>query len=379
MKVTINREMFLKSLQLCSSAIPNRTVIPIYSSIKMVIEDGVAMFTGGCNNVQISASCNVISSDDAFGICLPPQLLIGTLSALSDEEVSFTSKKNDSNSVDIILLSGKKKYKMTGFPAEYYPMIQNAAIDPVIVKSHDFQKAFGNASICVDTKNLIETMQGCKVMVKDKEMIIYGISNAYMTRQTIGVVGENDRMDPFIIPAEISSLLNPVTDAGDAYISFDGKIIQVSMGGITVKSICKYGKYPDMESIIVRRPQTCVKFNNDEMVESLKRLKGYTSNTNIVKLKIKSGEIIAGADDSDVGKAAVEFLEKDVYSDLETEKWYNIKYMSNIFSNLDTSNTVMYLSENNQVPAFIAPDNSTDAIKQLWIIASLDYTKLQSK
>lgn len=380
MKVTINRELFLKSIKLCANAIADRTVIPIYSSVKMSIDSGVATFTGGNGNVQVSASCNVVECDESFSICLPPKLLIGTISSMTSEDVSLVSKQADNNTISITISSGRNKYKMTGFPAEYYPVINFADVPSIIVKSHDFQKAFSNASSAVDTKELRETMRGCKMIIKGKEMIIYGISNAFMTRQTIELVGEGNRLDDLIIPAEISGLVNEVTDSGDCHINYDGKVVQISLGGVTIKSVCIFGNYPDFESVAKHTPETVVKFNSAEMMDSLKRLSIYTSNNLVVKMKIKDNEdkkeILVGADDSDLGKAAIEFIEKDVYSDLITEKWYNIRYLSNIFSKLDSDNTVIYMSENNNVPAFIAPDNNVNSIKQLWAIASLDPTRV---
>lgn len=373
MKVTINRELFLKSVGFCFEAIPNKSVIPIYSSVKMEIEYGVAIFTGGCSNVQVSAQCNVeVEGDDLFSICLPPELLIGTLSSLTDESVSFSCQVKDNGVISIVLSSGRRKYKMTGFPGEHYPMLKNAVMPPVTVKSNDFQKAFTNASSCVDTKELREVMRGCKVSVADGMMKIYGISNHFMTRQVMEVMSENKRIDDFVLPAEINSLIDMAVDTGDTSICFDGKVCQISLGGITIKAVCLYGNYPNFETIANRQPESKFRFDNAEMLDCLRRLKLYTDTTLIVKFKIGANEIALGADNSDIGKAAVEYVEKDVYSDLLMERWFNIRYMSNIFSKLNGSVTNVQMNENTNVPAFIS---SVGDDKQLWIVASIDPAK----
>src|SRR5690554_1390025 len=135
MKFTINRDAFLKPLQVVSGAVERRHTIPILSNILIQASSSSVRLTGTDLEVELVSSC-VIEGGAEGEVTVPAKKLVDIIRSLPDgAAVEFSASADKAT-----IRSGRSKFTLATLPAQDFPNIDDWDSDIQLVTSQSVLK-----------------------------------------------------------------------------------------------------------------------------------------------------------------------------------------------------------------------------------------------
>ncbi|MCY4051102.1 MAG: DNA polymerase III subunit beta [Gammaproteobacteria bacterium] len=178
MKFKLNRDVLVSPLTLLNSVIEKTQTLPILANIYFSIEGGVLTMVGSDLEVEITQTIdNLLSEDGSFTVS--GKKITDIVRTLPDNaQITF---EHDSNNHDLIILSGKSRFKLKTLPAENYPKL----------KTEDWEERFK-----IDWRILKETMDkvSFSMAVHDARFSLNGVSIIIENKQLIATATDGHRL-----------------------------------------------------------------------------------------------------------------------------------------------------------------------------------------
>lgn len=312
MKVILDREILTQKLNKAIRFIPGKQIIPAFENFMFIVNGNKMEITATDSNTQVKLNCDV-KSNDAFGICVPAKLFLKTISLFSENEVTITLKSD----TKIEVKSGKSKYNITMdcFAKDFGTMpIPEFGSE---ITMHQFMLKIGlkSAKKFVDDEHPNANMAAININEIDNKIIFTGLTKVLICRAAITPISIN-HWDTISIKTDtankVVSLLSEkekisITHSGDKirfFTSID------SPDYFEVMSVTANITFPNSESLYKQRPENVMTINTVEFLDTLKRLRLYTSigaepcvkisNDNTQELKLISVDDLSGKDGEEI-------------------------------------------------------------------------------
>lgn len=171
---SINKNLFLQSLNITKRAISSKNAIPVLSTIKIdVTNEGITLIG---SNGQISIENFISQKDENAGllinslgsILLEASFFINVVSSLPDVTLDF--KEIEQN--QIVLTSGKSEITLKGKDSEQYPRIQEiAASNPLVLETKLLKKIINETAFAASVQESRPILTGVHfVLSNHKEL-----------------------------------------------------------------------------------------------------------------------------------------------------------------------------------------------------------------
>ena len=118
MKIALDREDFLKSLQSIIGVVERRQTMPILANVLFTAEDGILTLTATDLEVELIAKLGYQDGEKG-SVTLPGRKLLDISRSLPNEATILITLKDDK----AIVTSGKSKFSLTTLPANEFPLI----------------------------------------------------------------------------------------------------------------------------------------------------------------------------------------------------------------------------------------------------------------
>ena len=136
MKFSINRDAFLKPLQVVSGAVERRHTLPILANLLLQVENGQLKLTGTDLEVELVSSVALESADMDASVTVPAKKLVDIVRSLPDGSVIEFTAEGDSATVK----SGRSKFKLSTLSADDFPNIDDWKSDIQLVTEQGILK-----------------------------------------------------------------------------------------------------------------------------------------------------------------------------------------------------------------------------------------------
>ncbi|WP_287797785.1 DNA polymerase III subunit beta, partial [Idiomarina sp.] len=121
MKFSINRDAFLKPLQVVSGAVERRHTLPILSNLLLQVDNGQLKLTGTDLEVELVSAVPLESADMDAAVTVPAKKLLDIVRSLPEgSTIEFTSQEDSAT-----VKSGRSKFKLSTLSSDDFPNIDD--------------------------------------------------------------------------------------------------------------------------------------------------------------------------------------------------------------------------------------------------------------
>ncbi len=289
MKFICNQEIILKSLNIVSKAITNRTTIPILKGILIEAENGKITLKSSDLDLSISneIKCNTIENGK---IVVMAKLFHEIIRKLPNKEITFELKENSLN-----ITCENFDANIVSFSPEEFPRIQEIEennkiiIDRELFKDMIIKTSFSasiDESKGVITGVLLELVEGNIKMVA-----LDGFRMAVL-KEKMKIEKENKIIISAKTMNEIYKIVSEYENE-DIELIIDDKKAGVIIGNTKIVTRLLEGEFIKYNDILPKENKISVILNKKNLIESIERASLFSKEgkNNLIKLSIKENII----------------------------------------------------------------------------------------
>ena len=298
---SINKNLFLQSLNITKRAISSKNAIPVLSTIKIdVTNEGITLIG---SNGQISIENFISQKDENAGllinslgsILLEASFFINVVSSLPDVTLDFKEIEQH----QIVLTSGKSEITLKGKDSEQYPRIQEiAASNPLVLETKLLKKIINETAFAASVQESRPILTGVHfVLSNHQELKTVATDSHRLSQKKLTLEKNSDNFD-VVIPSrslrEFSAVFTDDIETVEIFFA-NNQILYTRL---------LEGNYPDTDRLIPTDFNTTVTFDVVNLRQSMERARLLSSATQngTVKLEIKQGVVTAYVNSPEVGK-----------------------------------------------------------------------------
>ena len=339
-------------------AVERKQTQAILGNILIQTEQGFITLTATDQEIELISKL-AVTSDDDFATTIPARKLFDICKALPDNaDIKFTF---DTNKVSLI--SGRSKFVLSTLPAKDFPRIDEIksqskfSIPQKVLKQLIDKTAFAMAQ--QDVRYYLNGMllelsnDGVRLVATDGHRLAL---SEY--RETLHVDIDKQLIIPRKGVLELARLLTSVEDSVNVILSQNH--IRIETKDLIFTSKLIDGKYPDYNRVIPVDGNKKMVVNRELLKQSLHRI-SILSNEKYrgIRLTFSENNLSIQANNPDQEEAEEEITVS--YTETPIEIGFNVTYLLDVLSVLDTDEIVINLKDSNS--SCIVSSTETDRFR----------------
>ncbi len=300
MKFKINREQFLKGLNVASKPTTTKSPIPVLGNILMSLDEQGLHLLGSNGELAMKTLIPMRVNDlevirvYAEGECLvSSKIIVEMIRKLEGNEIDFELFDGSIAKIE----DGRTKYNLNSVRPEEYPEIDlekngvNFEVD-----SRKFVKMVDQTSFAASTKEQRPILTAIHLEANEGELTAIATDSARLAKKTIEIkdnVVFNANV-PARVLQEIAKTIESTPGVSVVEISVSDKKILFEFDGTVVSSRLIAGDYPNTKNIIPKSYNSFLEVNANELLKAMERVALLAANEreNIVKLSLSEGAVV---------------------------------------------------------------------------------------
>lgn len=301
MKFKINQVIFNNAIQTVSKIASTKTVMKTQNAVLLIAKDQMIRLIAcdGKNKIETAVEANV---EIEGKMLLPHHYLMDLIKKMPVSEIGFSSE----DSGNIVITSGKSKYKLMSIADEEYQLIEmETEGNPISLDAAELSRAIDQVKFAVskDENRLILT--GVLFEFKNSILKLVAIDGYRMTSKTMAI--DSDLNTNIVVTERALSEIQRLISSESVkriqmYIS--QKMIEVIIGNTSLITSLINGEFIHYENILPKEFKSEILTGKTEFENAVDRTTVIISaNQNkVIKLKI-SDDILQITTDSESGDA----------------------------------------------------------------------------
>ncbi|WP_027964584.1 DNA polymerase III subunit beta [Halalkalibacillus halophilus] len=345
MKIIIERDQLMQSIQNVMKAISPKTTIPILSGIKIEATQEEVKLTGSDSDITIESiipkeeeGIVYIHDVNPGKVVVQAKFLPDIIRKLPESEVEISSDDD----LNLTIRSGKAEFKLNGQDPEEYPQL------PVLQTENHFdlqidllKTLIRQTNFAVSTSETRPILTGVNFKLENNNLELVATDSHRLASRKIEMDKQEDSIsfNNIVIPGKSLTELNKILDDGQ-------ETVQVSVSDNQILFKTKYvyflsrlldGNYPDTSRLIPDQSKTEVKVNAKELIQTIDRasLLAKDNRNNIVKLVTQENDVLEITSNSPEIGTAEELLQTKSITGEELKISFNAKYMIDALRAID--------------------------------------------
>lgn len=365
MNFTVAVKEFALALSRISSAIPQRSPMPVLENVLLELEGSHLSLTATDMDITVTTQLDV-KGMSAGGVLVPARRLTDTIRALDVGELVFAS---DPDSRRVTLQTSGGEYKLSGMdPAEFPSRARFEASISLALPRDKFTSMVDRTMFACSTDEFRPAMTGVLFQFRSDEMRAVATDGFRLVRvidhETSVTLEEN--VDVIIPPKALH--LAERAFAGEAItLEANQTHIRFSDGTTTITARLIDEHYPNYESVIPQANDKRMIIRRDDLLNTVKRVSLYSnSQTRQVRLKMGNNALRVQAEDIDTGGEAYEQVTCD-YGNDELEIGFNSQYVRDALDRIESDEVAFDFSTPLR-PSLISPYGTQNGQEVLMLL-----------
>ena len=340
MNITVEKNIFQKSILTVSNAVSTKSTMPILANILLEAKSG--QLRCAATDLEVGVECEIQATvNNEGGIAIPAKKISDIVRELPDAPVAISTENNIAK-----VTCEKTAFTLSGMPREDFPQI------PLFPKTESFEISqsllkdmIKKTMFAVSTEELRYALNGIFFQTKDKELRLVATDGRRLSMIKNEIDIKLKEKLGVIIPNKAIQELNLILgDEGNISIACSANQIFFKTDNITLSSRLIDGQFPNYEQVIPSKCDKKVLLKTDRFLQSLRRVSILASEkSNSIKFSLEPNTITISANTPELGEARDEF---DVdYSGEKLQVAYNGKYVMDVLKNLGSEDTQLELNQ----------------------------------
>lgn len=353
MKLTVEKNTFLKALAHAHSVVERRTALPILSNMLLQAEG---------MNLRVTSTDLELSIVETIGATIfepgkttvPAHLLFDIVRKFHDGAQIELSHNKDKHQLEIS--SGKSQFRLPCLPSEDFPVINKDEL-PFHFKlpAKTLRMMIERSRIAMSTEETRYFLNGIYLHVYNDELRAVASDGHRLARVGVPLPEGASGMPGAIISRKtVHELYKILADTQeDVQISLSENQINFTINNAVLTSRLIDGKYPDYEDAIPTQNNQLMHFKVKQFSQAVDRVATISSERfSGIKLIVEPNRMQLTAANEDSGRAEEE-MEVD-YSGSDINIGFNSRYLIDVASQIDSDEAQIAFSDSNS-PIIVRP------------------------
>tara|TARA_B100000029_G_scaffold342758_1_gene335122 strand:- start:5751 stop:6866 length:1116 start_codon:yes stop_codon:yes gene_type:complete len=347
MKITINRDIFLKSLSHAYGVIEKKTTLPILSNILIEAKGSKAKITATDLDIIYSEDILVEDLNSEGSTTTSASILYDILRKLeSNAKVElFLQSENK-----LKLISGNSKFNLLCISSNNFPVSnENFTNENFEISSAKLLKLLNKAKISIssdETRHYLNGIYFHKTKIQNQSFLTGVATDSHRLSSSSVEINENINFEPIILPKktvyQLTSLLEQTTEK--IKISNNKSKVKFEMNNAVLISKVIDGRFPDYTKVVPKNNEKILQIKLNEFKNSIERVSTVSLDRKEgLKMNIKKDSLELSVNSPNSGEG-VENINSKFNSD-EMSVSFNSKYLIDITSQIEDQTIIMNLKE----------------------------------
>lgn len=243
MTFVINRKQLADELALLQVVAERKSTIPVLSTVRTIIADGMAQLTA--TDLDMSLSTQVPAAGESWSGCVPSKQLYELTRLLQGEQVEFEPKDNER----IQVKSGRSKHLLPTLPINQFPQLEQSQPEMrqmATISGEKLRTAIERAVACTSIKGAQMWMHGVAFRSLNDGLYIAASNNP---QTAVSQISASLNMD-LMIHAQAATALAKLLADGEVSLGANNNQLICVQGGRTFIARLLDAKFPDWRPLI---------------------------------------------------------------------------------------------------------------------------------
>ena len=353
MKFSVNREVLAGPLQQAAGVVERRQTLPILSNLLFRVADGHLEITGTDLEVELIAKV-VVNVEEPGEITASARKMVDICRGLPEEaDISFVLADNR-----LEVRSGRFRSTLSTLPAADFPNSDQASADMTVgLSSSQFKRLLDMTSFAMAQQDVRYFLNGMLIELGDGHIRSVATDGHRLALSDLDQADLSDSVKQVIVPRkgviELQRLLQEVE--GNVNLSLGTAHLCAASDSFTLTTKLIDGKFPDYERVIPKNGERTVLADRQELHQALART-GLFSNEKFrgIRVKLESGQLQLSANNPEQEEAE-ETISVE-YSGDDLEVGFNVSYLQDVLSVLESEKVRMTLQDSNSSAVIEDPE-----------------------
>lgn len=352
MQFDISREALIRPLQLVTGVVERRQTLPVLSNVLLVLEDGQLSLTGTDLEVELVGRVQVENGAIQGEVTVPARKLMDICKSLP-EDARLSVAEDDGK---VVIRSGRSRFLLSTLPPSDFPNVEESAGTLEFgISQHVLKRMLDSTSFAMAQQDVRYYLNGMLFEVGGNYLRVVATDGHRLAMHTESMVTPAKEISQVIVPRkgilELARLLSEGED--EVRVTLGSNHIQVRTPNFTFTSKLVDGKFPDYDRVLPKGGDKVIQADRQELRHALSRT-AILSNEKFrgIRLVISNGEVKILANNPEQEEA--EEVVTVQYKGDSLEIGFNVSYLIDVFSVLNTERVKVVLSDPNS-SALIEP------------------------
>jgi DNA polymerase-3 subunit beta len=350
MKLSIEKNTFLKALNHVQSVVERRTTIPILSHILLEAKNQQLQLTA--TDLDLMVSENVQATVKTPGSITTPAHILHDIVRKLPDNTPLQLEWNAGNNT-LHLQAGRSKFALPTLPREDFPITATGDMPSVFqVPAGQFKKLLQQTSFAMSNEETRYYLNGIFFHIGDSQLYSPKSLKAVATdghrlaRSEMIMPAKSEKMPSVVVPRKTVQELMKLLEQEDGVVTIglSPQRMTVTFKEISLSSKLIDGNFPDYERVIPTNNQNFLEVDRLVFTAAVDRVATICSDKlRSIKLQIQKNNLIFSAANSELG-SAVEEIEV-AYEGTPIDIGFNAKYLADIMQQLGGKKAKIALSD----------------------------------
>lgn len=356
MKIKFDKGKLVSMLSTVHPVVPERSSIPIYSNVLLEAKGGKVYITGQDSEMAIT-SIGKAKIEKEGDTTVPGRRFYDIVRELPEDEVALKSEE-----AALSITCGKGTYKLQSIPRDDYPPVLSVKEGIKLTLSGELLKKIIDSTIfAVSRETYSPSPQGALLEVRKDYLRMVATDGHRLA--LIEKSGEFAIEKSAIISEKAARFAGKLK--GDIEIRMEEQAIGFYVEDTVVVARLVEGEFPDYEGVIPQDNDRIIIIDKTEFIGALKRANVISDPlTRMVRLRVAPNKVSVRAV-SEVGESSEEL--GCSYSGDEFDVGYNITYLAEILSRIETGMVKIMLKDGMHAGVFV-PETQVKSEKVVYLL-----------
>lgn len=356
MKLTINPKEVAPYLKRVERVIANKNTIAILDNFLFKVYNDRMEVMGSDNEVLVSMTIPIVSSDGEFGFCVSAKTFAQAVSGINSDSLAIELDGNSTMNC---------KHRKGHFNLSYYANVEdypclNMDEESVTVEVA-MEKIYGildNVSYAIGTDMLHPVMTGVYFDFTDHGLVGVATDSRMLVKNVVSQ-GDYNAMKSFIMPAKASNIVSSFIEHGNGcvMVSVSERSVKINAESWSIIFRQINGRYPKYDAVIPQLTNSAAVINRVDFIDSLQRVLLFSpSQTSAIRLHFALNKIELIAQDVDYNMSSTEEVECK-YTGNEVTIGFNGSSLLLLLNNFQCEEFMFNVQEPSRA-ALVYPDES---------------------
>ena len=344
MNIIINREALLPPLQHIIGAVERKQTSPILGNVLIQSKNGSITLTATDMEIELIARLEIDHQED-FSTTLPARKFLDICKALP-ENASIEMKIEENQ---VVLKSSKSRFTLSTLPSKDFPLIDEVkVISEFLLPEKSLKLLFDKTAFAMAQQDVRYYLNGMLLEISNEGIRLVATDGHRLAlseyKETLDIAVEKQIIIPRKGVLDLSRLLNNSDEL--AKVKLSQNHISVETKDILFTSKLIDGKFPDYNRVIPLDGNKLLRVNRDLLKQSLHRI-SILSNEKYRGIRLTLGQhnLLIQANNPDQEEAEEEITVD--YDETTIEIGFNVTYLLDVLSVLDSEDIVIKLKDAN--------------------------------